>query len=109
MRSIFCSSAFSNSRSPDNVWADSPTLPFHCSSFEYSRCSQAKSSCHLLTSANRYVRSHLSVSGTSARIGISMPHSRTELTKDAKAPKLGGMIDVPFVRDVQLQDGARLI
>src|SRR6266567_4425618 len=43
-----------------SVCADSPTLPFHSSSFGYSRCSQAKSSCHLLTSAKSCVRSHLS-------------------------------------------------
>src|ERR1044071_2559701 len=70
MRSILCSSAFSNSRSTASVLADSPTLPFHCSSLGYSRCSQPKSSCHLLTSANKCVRSHLSLSGMSARTGI---------------------------------------
>src|SRR5947207_10380515 len=71
MRSIFSSSAFSNSRTAASVCADSPALSFHCSNLGYSRRNQAKSSCHLLTSANKCVRSHLSDSAMSARVGIA--------------------------------------
>src|SRR3954466_12739078 len=90
MRSIFCSSAFSSSRRPTNVWADCPTLPFHCLRFEYSRCNQAKSSCHLLPSANQCVRPHLSVSEMSARVGISEDIRKTnqEFRNEEKTKQL---------------------
>src|SRR2546430_5093048 len=108
MRSIFSSSAFSNSRTAASVCADSPALSFHCSNLRYSRCNQAKSSCHLLTSANKCVRSHLSDSAMSARVGVSMAHSRIKLTQHAKTPRLPELTAVPPVRDVQWQDGAQI-
>src|SRR5437899_8838887 len=70
MRSIFKSSDFSNSSTSASVCADSPTLPFQPCSFGYVCCSQAKSSCHLPTSAKRCVRFHLSESEMSARVGV---------------------------------------
>src|SRR5207244_1128817 len=105
----FSSSDFSNSSTAANVCADSPTLPFHWSNLGYSRCNGAKSSCHLLTSANKCVRSHLSDSAMSARVGVSMAHSRIKLTQHAKTPRLPELTAVPPVRDVQWQDGARQV
>src|SRR5206468_2266379 len=55
-----------------SVFADSPTRPFHSEIFGKVRVIHSTSSFHLLTSTNKWLRSHLSESGISARVGTSV-------------------------------------